>query len=608
MNETARFDYLSEAKTPAGAEGWERMYPYFLLPNKDLRTHEDSHLWFTDTIHWSRGCHPFDSIGAEAVYLGAGQNSARIYAIPTSLGLDVRIVNGYVYISPNPVVDPAEIQERLEHFTVRASYYYENWEELYERWKLKIGSVVDAMNALSFDPLPKFEPVEAVFEARGRSVSWKIIENYHKLIDSFFLVWQHHFEFINLGYGGFLTFFQFCKNAFPSISDQAISRMVAGIDVLAFRPDEELRRLALLGHELGLGAELTARRPAAQTQERLAVNEAGRRWLDELERSKDPWFNYFAEYGFTHDQETWRDNLDLPFNGIARYVEMIERGEDIQRPVDRIRQERDDLVTGYRRLLGDIEAKQFDELLALARRVFPHIEEHNIFVEHWAHSAFWTKMKELGDFLVASGFLAARDDIFYLNRFELDQVLFDVVESWAIGVEPRGTARWRREIEQRRDIMRALQAATPQPAFGTPPAEVTDPLAVMNYGVTTELVQEWLHGASGESTGLSGIPASPGVVEGVVRVLRSEHDLDRLQEGEILVAPITAPSWGSAFSVAKGVITDVGGMMCHAAIVCREYGLPAVVGTGFATTRLKTGQRVRLDGDSGVVELLGGEA
>jgi len=70
------------------------------------------------------------------------------------------------------------------------------------------------------------------------------------------------------------------------------------------------------------------------------------------------------------------------------------------------------------------------------------------------------------------------------------------------------------------------------------------------------------------------------------------------------VAPITAPSWAAAFAVATGVITDIGGMMCHAAIVCREYGIPAVVGTGFATARLTTGQRVRIDGKAGTVVVL----
>ena len=78
-----------------------------------------------------------------------------------------------------------------------------------------------------------------------------------------------------------------------------------------------------------------------------------------------------------------------------------------------------------------------------------------------------------------------------------------------------------------------------------------------------------------------------------------------MQAGEILVAPLTAPSWAPIFSKILATVTDVGGMMSHAAIVCREYGLPAVVGTAFGTTQIKTGQRIRVDGNHGTVTPIG---
>jgi pyruvate,water dikinase len=85
----------------------------------------------------------------------------------------------------------------------------------------------------------------------------------------------------------------------------------------------------------------------------------------------------------------------------------------------------------------------------------------------------------------------------------------------------------------------------------------------------------------------------------------SVADLDQVRDGEILVCPITAPSWGPIFSRIRATVTDIGGMMSHAAIVCREYGLPAVLGTGVATRVLKTGQKIRVDGNSGTVSVLG---
>ena len=87
-------------------------------------------------------------------------------------------------------------------------------------------------------------------------------------------------------------------------------------------------------------------------------------------------------------------------------------------------------------------------------------------------------------------------------------------------------------------------------------------------------------------------------------MIRSPDELDLLQEGDILVAPVTAPSWASAFGKVGATVTDIGGVMSHAAIVCREYSLPAVTGTGSATTRIRTGRRIRVDGTAGTVTLL----
>ena len=580
------------------------MYPYYLVPSEETRGHEDAQFWFADTMHWSRGCHPFDSIGAEAVYLGVGTFSTRIFALPVSLGLDVRVVNGYVYISPLAVTDPERIQERVAVFQQRAGHYYANWDELYGKWKTKMEGAIESLRTVSFPKLAEYDPGHVVDEARGRSDSLAVIENYHRLIDEFFAIWQYHFEFLNLGYGGYITFFQFCKQAFPLITEQSISRMVAGVDVLAFRPDDELRKLAALANELGLAGELAAEGSFEALRPRLQATENGRSWLAAFEAARDPWFDYFTEYGFTHDQETWNGNLDIPLQGIARYATKLAAGEDISRPIERLRAERDEIVDEYRALLTPEEAQQFDDLLGLARKVFPYIEEHNIYVEHWSHNVFWDKARELAAFLVDAGFLSEAEDMFYLNRFELDTVLADVVQSWAIGVEARGKRRWQAEIERRKPIVAALQAASAPPAYGIPPQKVTDPFAVMNYGVTTDRVNDWLGASGSDGNSFNGIPGSLGIVEGPVRVLRSEKDLPLLQPGEILVAPITAPSWAAAFSVATGVITDIGGMMCHAAIVCREYGIPAVVGTGFATARLTTGQRVRIDGKEGTVVLL----
>jgi pyruvate,water dikinase len=125
----------------------------------------------------------------------------------------------------------------------------------------------------------------------------------------------------------------------------------------------------------------------------------------------------------------------------------------------------------------------------------------------------------------------------------------------------------------------------------------------MLWGITTDRISVWLKGPT-DSSRLEGMGASPGVVEGLARVIRSPDELDQIQDGEILVAPVTAPSWAPVFSKISATVTDIGGMMSHAAIVCREYGLPAVTATGSASAVIKTGQRLRVDGTAGTVEVL----
>jgi phosphoenolpyruvate synthase/pyruvate phosphate dikinase len=102
---------------------------------------------------------------------------------------------------------------------------------------------------------------------------------------------------------------------------------------------------------------------------------------------------------------------------------------------------------------------------------------------------------------------------------------------------------------------------------------------------------------------LAGSPVSPGVAEGLVRIVVDPHGT-QLVPGEILVCAGTDPAWTPLFLSAGALVMEVGGLMTHGAVVAREYGIPAVVGVHEATTRLRTGQRVRVDGSSGVVTVL----
>jgi pyruvate, water dikinase len=124
----------------------------------------------------------------------------------------------------------------------------------------------------------------------------------------------------------------------------------------------------------------------------------------------------------------------------------------------------------------------------------------------------------------------------------------------------------------------------------------------MHWGITTERIREWLASANqAPGRNLTGIAGSPGIAEGVARVILAVEQLTEIQDGEILVAPFTLTSWTPAFVKVAAAVTDAGGVMCHAAIVAREYALPAVLSTGTATKQIATGDLIRVDGNEGLV-------
>jgi pyruvate,water dikinase len=132
---------------------------------------------------------------------------------------------------------------------------------------------------------------------------------------------------------------------------------------------------------------------------------------------------------------------------------------------------------------------------------------------------------------------------------------------------------------------------------------MADPSMAMLWGVTPQTVREWL-GATDSATALTGIAGSPGIAEGQARLISSVDELRDIEDGEILVATSSSTSWTPVFGRLAGVVLDIGGVMSHAAVIARERGLPAVVGAGTATRRIRTGDRLRVDGNAGVVTIL----
>jgi len=265
MNEKASlFPSAYDLKAPAGAEGWEALYPYYLTFQQNLREDEDKKFWFCDSQHWPNPFKPFDAVTVEFAVKCLGQYNTRHYLVPPANGVDYRIHNGYCYMSPVAVA-PELIEDRIPQFMDRAGHYFQNWPSLLENWHKKVKANIDELESLEFEKLPEVVPVDWVKDGVGLDNTTQLTEAYDRAIQLLYRTWQYHFEFLNLGYAAYLDFFGFVKEQFPSIADQAIAKMVQGHDSDLFRPDDELKKMRYAQARLTRLWHLSALKPMVRS-------------------------------------------------------------------------------------------------------------------------------------------------------------------------------------------------------------------------------------------------------------------------------------------------------------------------------------------------------
>jgi pyruvate,water dikinase len=556
---------------------------------------------------------PLDLIFQEAWQISLSQYTTRVFCIPPAQGIAQRMMGCYMYICAIAPPPDEIIGEKAQLFEKRVFYVFEHYNELWDKWLTKFKALGNEMAAVEVPKeLPKFVPEDQVLPApTGCYVSYDLIEAFDKLVNQMFKGWQYHFEMLNLTYLAYLMFADVSRKLFPGISESAIGKMVAGAYVSMFKPEEELCRLARLAtSSRGVADILKSESPVQEKIKELNKIPDGKGWLEEYDKATDPWFYVSCGSGWLHYEGSWLTNLDIPYGYINGYIERLENGEKIERSLDEIEKQRDAIVAQYRDVIKtDEDRKSFDGAYKTVRTIYTYAEDHLFWVEHWFHTIWFDKIRKFGTLLVNNGMLNEVDDIFMFNRYEIPELLTEVATGWALGVDiPLRSGYYKATAEKRKKILEAARNWNPIPALGVPPEEVAEPFTIMLWGITTDKVKEWLKSvdapADEEISELKGFASSGGLVEGPARVLKRLSDILDLQPGEVLVCPNTNPSWAPVFGKIKAAVTDIGGLTCHAAIVCREYGLPSVTGTGVATSVIKTGDIIKVDGDSGVVNIL----
>lgn len=290
-----------------------------------------------------------------------------------------------------------------------------------------------------------------------------------------------------------------------------------------------------------------------------------------------PLAEFLATYGFHGPAEgelsshSWRERPEIVEGLVAKYRES-RRGDPLEKEAAQARLR----AAAEQELLADLAAARRPGariLLRLARRYVP-LREITKATFLRSLDGIRAAARARGHELVEAGKLADVEDVFYLTAEELADPV-------------PGNAR--ELVEGRRRLRKEYEGCTvPKLWVGNP-----EPVPLSDAAVGEDRV-----------SGLAGIGASAGVVEGRVRVITDALDCCELEPGEILVCHTTDPSWASAFHLVAAVVIDVGSIASHGAIVSREFGIPCVINTGDGTAALRTGDVVRVDGTAGTVTVL----
>ena len=277
---------------------------------------------------------------------------------------------------------------------------------------------------------------------------------------------------------------------------------------------------------------------------------------------------------------SWIEAPELLLAELAKRVEHPST-EDAETRRQRLAEGADALADRVRaRLAGDPERlARFDELLAAARQIGPLTETHNYWIDRMAQSSLRRFVMRVGRRLVEAGVIDDPVEILFFGRDEVPPLLRRPED--------------RRALVGDREVELDRWARTRPPRFLGKPAEAGEPDRF-----------DGKRFASTEPDELRGTGASAGVARGTARVTLTQADFGAVRPGDIIVCPSSNPSWVPLFAIAGGLITDTGGVLSHAAVVAREFALPAVVGTGDGTLRIADGRLVELDGSSGIVRLL----
>ena len=319
----------------------------------------------------------------------------------------------------------------------------------------------------------------------------------------------------------------------------------------------------------------------------LAKTEAGRAFVSEMLKPYQSEFGHKSMWSHEFVMPLWAENPGPIVEAVRGY---LVSDYDYPTTINAVRK---DLEEAQFQLMDGLAAgPDRDRLQTLLDRSIglnPLTPDHHFFIDQGTNARLRTILIAIGRKFVEAGILDDAEDILFLRYQEMRYLVGDAKALDAIDV-----------ASDRRDAFEEQQSMRPPDWIGT----ATEEALAFPYAANWGFPEKFHRPPPTEADAFKGLPASSGVIEGIARLVTSADQFDELQEDEILVCRMTNPAWVVLFTKIRGLVTDAGGSTSHSAVIAREFGIPAVVGTSVATERIKTGDRIRVNGTSGDVQIL----
>ncbi len=318
----------------------------------------------------------------------------------------------------------------------------------------------------------------------------------------------------------------------------------------------------------------------------LQSSERGRRFIEERVVPYQKEFGWHAVWSHEFVFPSFREQME-PVIQLVR--DQYSSDYDYESKVAALRA---DIDAAAREILEGLEGEALEEMRAaneINLKMAPLTPDHHFYIDQGANAHVRLVLIAIGEKLVGMGVLDQPDDVIFFRYNHLREFIGNPTGMDGRAIAGAARQKW---LEANKVV--------PKDWVGT----VTQTQLAFPYLNLWGFPDKFYRSTEEEFGKVKGIAGSPGVVEGIARVVSSVDEFDSLQVGEILVCQMTNPAWQVLYGKIIAVVTDAGGTVSHPAVLAREYGIPAVVGTSSGTFRIKTGDRLRVDGSTGVVEIL----